>query len=380
MSAEIVIIGSGFASRQLVKNLRHRDNGVPIRVFAADSCDEYSKPELSHVFSLGQTAEDLSRQRAAAWAEAQNIMLHPHSRVSRIETASRRVITDAGNFLYGKLVLATGAEPIRPPVSGSELMVTLNSQRDYRQCEAAIRHAKRMLVLGGGLVGTELAMDLNRAGKEVMVVDSGPGLLCRLLPPEIAGRLQHRLLQNGVHFMFGSELSAIERDQDGLVASFSQKHQQRFDAIICAIGLRPNVALAREAGLGVQRGIVVDDALATSDPDIYALGDCAEIHGKLMPYLQPATLAAMTLAKNLTGEASKLLLPTMLIKVKTPDMPLHLAGDTANPALNWEVAFSSAGLVAKGFDDEGTLNAFVVSEDHMKLAFSMLKSVKQSGK
>lgn len=380
MSAEIVIVGSGFASRQLVKNIRQRDKDVPIQIFAADSCDEYNKPELSHVFSLRQTADDLSRQRAAAWAEAQNITLHPHSRVSHIETAGRRVTTTAGDFHYTRLVLATGAEPIRPPVSGSELMYTLNSQRDYRQCETAITHAKRVLILGGGLIGTELAMDLNRAGKEVLVVDRGPGLLCTLLPPEIAGRLQHQLAQNGVRFLFGSELCAIERHQHGLVASFSQGHQQRFDAIICAIGLRPNVALAREAGLNVQRGIVVDDALATSNPDIYALGDCAEIHGKFMPFLQPATLAAMTLAKNLTGDASTLLLPTMLIRIKTPDMPFHLAGDTANPMLNWELSFSSAGLVAKGFDDQGVLNAFVVSEDHMKLAFSMLKSIKQCGK
>jgi nitric oxide reductase FlRd-NAD(+) reductase len=380
VSAEIVVIGSGFAARQLIKNLRSQDKNVPVRLIAADSCDEYNKPELSHVFSMGCDADALTRQTAAEWAESQGIMLHPFTRVTAIDTAAHVVTTSAGDFSYGKLVLATGAQAVVPTVKGSDLICTLNSQQDYRSCQARLAGAERVLMIGGGLIGTELAMDFSRAGKSVTVVDRSSSLLSALLPPEIAARLQNRLMHNGVEFIFRSELTALSRYQDALQASFSNGLMRTFDAVVCAIGLRPDLTLARDAGIEVRHGVVVDETLATSAADVYALGDCAEIAGKLLPYLQPATLAAMTLARNLTGNPAKLTLPAMLIKVKTPDMPLHLAGDPANSSYRWEMELSPAGIIAKGFDENDLLRAFVVSEDHMKLAFSMLKEIKLTGK
>lgn len=375
MSEDIVIIGSGFAARQLVKHLRQQDKTVPIRVIAGDSCDEYNKPELSHVISLHCAADDLTRQTAADWAESQNIMLHPFTAVSDIDPVARRVKSSAGDFPYGKLVLATGARPVIPAMPGSDLIYTLNSQQEYRQCAAGLMNAKRVLIIGAGLIGTELAMDLNRAGKQVTIIDRNAGLLAALLPPEISGRLQHRLTHNGVQMLFQTVVTELARQADTVEATFSDGEKKRFDAVVCAIGLRPDSELAKRAGIEVRHGIVVDRTLATSVPDIYALGDCAEIEGKLMPYLQPATLAAITLAKNLTGQATNLTLPPMLIKVKTPDMPLQLAGDPANPAYNWQMAFSSDGVIAKAYDPDGVMRAFVVSEDHMKVAFSLLKAL-----
>ena len=232
-----------------------------------------------------------------------------------------------------------------------------------------------MLLIGGGLIGTELAMDLNRAGKQVTLVDRSGSLLSALMPPEISGRLQHRLTLAGVEMRFNCELSSLARHHDTLIATLNNGQQIACDAAVCAIGLRPNIALAQQAGLETRRGIVVDDRLTTSRPDIFALGDCAEIQGKLMPYLQPAQLAAMTLAKNLTGNSASLSLPAMLVRIKTPDLPLHLAGNAGDAELNWEMQFSKAGIVAKGLDAAGQLKAFVVSEDHMKQALPLLKQL-----
>ena len=285
VSADIVIIGSGFAARQLVKFIRQQDKSVPVRIIAADSCDEYNKPELSHVFSMGYRAEALTRQTAAQWAESQNIMLHPFTRVSGIDRAARLVQTSAGDFPYGRLVLATGAGAMVPAVKGRELIYTLNSQQEFRQCEADLINAERVLMIGGGLIGTELTMDFTRAGKQVTLIDRSASLLSALLPPEIGGRLQHHLVRSGVQFRFQTELVELARDGDALEARFSNGERGRFDAVVCAIGLRPDLDLAQKAGIEVRRGIVVDDALATSAPDIYALGDCAEIQGRLMPYL-----------------------------------------------------------------------------------------------
>jgi nitric oxide reductase FlRd-NAD(+) reductase len=375
MINDIVIIGSGFAARQLVKNLRKLDQTRSIHVIARDSCDEYNKPDLSHVFSQGVLAEELTRERGADWAEKNHIILHPHTEVLRINRTERCVETSTGNVHYGKLVLATGAEAIRPQVPGSELMYTLNSQQDYYRCGSSVRDAKRVLLVGGGLIGTELAMDLNRANKEVTLIDRATCLLPALLPQEIAARLQNHLTQANVTFRFKTELLSLVSLDGSIVATFNDLRQYHFDAVLCAIGLRPDTSLAEIAGLEVNRGIVVDNRLRTSDPDIFALGDCAEIQGKLLPYLQPALMAAMTLAKCLTGPDVELTLPRMLVKVKTPDLPLHLAGDTGNASLKWVMEFDKTGIVAKGFDDMQKLRAFVVSEDHISQAFNLMKTL-----
>ncbi|EOW6645566.1 NADH:flavorubredoxin reductase NorW [Cronobacter muytjensii] len=378
MTQELIVIGSGFAARQLVRHLRQQDSTRPVRVIAADSGDDYNKPDLSHVFTNGQRADDLTRQSAGEWAEQSHILLHPFTQATAIDTAARTVTTTAGTFPWRQLVLATGAQAIVPPVEGSELMFTLNSQQEYRRCEAALRDAKRVLLLGGGLIGTELAMDLNRAGKQVTLVDTGTSLLSSVLVPEISARLQTVLAQNGVTLRLCTGLSSLARHHDSLVATLTDGHQQSVDAVVCAIGLRPDLTLAKSAGLVSRRGIVVDDRLATSHPDIYALGDCAEIRGRLLPFLQPAQLCAMTLARNLCGAAQNLTLPAMLVKVKTPLMPLHLAGDTANRELDWEMRITADGVVARGLDGQGTLRAFVVSEERMKQAFGLLKELNAS--
>lgn len=145
--------------------------------------------------------------------------------------------------------------------------------------------------------------------------------------------------------------------------------------MIAASGLRPETALARRAGVVVNRGVCVDSYLQTSHPDIYAIGDCAEINGQVLPFLQPIQLSAMCTAKNLLGGNAPLKLPAMLVKVKTPELPLHLAGETQRRDLSWQITAESDGMIAKGMSGEGQLRAFVVSEDRMKEAFALLKTL-----
>ena len=140
-------------------------------------------------------------------------------------------------------------------------------------------------------------------------------------------------------------------------------------------GLRPETALARRAGLTINRGVCVDSYLQTSNTDIYALGDCAEINGQVLPFLQPIQLSAMVLAKNLLGNNTPLKLPAMLVKIKTPELPLHLAGETQRQDLRWQINTERQGMVARGVDDADQLRAFVVSEDRMKEAFGLLKTL-----
>ncbi|MDU2188508.1 MAG: FAD-dependent oxidoreductase [Klebsiella pneumoniae] len=319
MSDGIVIIGSGFAARQLVKNIRKQDAQIPLTLIAADSMDEYNKPDLSHVISRGQKADDLTLQSAGEFAEQYTLRLFPHTWVSDI--------------------------------------------------------AKRVLIVGGGLIGCELAMDFCRAGKAVTVVDNSASVLAALMPPEASSRLQHRLTEMGVHLMLKTQLEGLEQTADGIRVSLDRQRAITVDAVVAAAGLRPETSLARHAGLQINRGIVVNSQLQTSDPAIYALGDCAEINGVVLPFLQPILLSAMCLSKNLLAQAGELKLPPMLVKVKTPDLPLHLAGDTRRDDLTWNIVAAKEGLVAKGVDAENQLRAFVVSEDKMKEAFALLKQL-----
>ncbi|MGO2466023.1 MAG: NADH:flavorubredoxin reductase NorW [Serratia proteamaculans] len=375
MNPGILIVGSGFAARQLVKNLRRLNSDVPIRLIAADSCDEYNKPELSHVISQNQTADALTRQTCGSFAEQFQLTLHPNTRITDIDTQHKRVCSGEQSWQYDKLVLAVGASAIVPPVTGNELMLTLNSQQEYRDGELTLLQAQRVLILGGGLIGCELAMDMCRAGKQVTLVDRSGSLLSALMPIEASSRLQHCLQQMGVEVLLNQQLSALIQQDRGIQVTLGNGRQLSVDAAIASVGLRPNVGLARQANLQVDRGIRVNNRLQTSQIDVYALGDCAEIDGQLLPFLQPIQFSAMALAKNLLGAEEGVKLPAMLVKVKTPNLPLHLAGETHRQDLSWNIVAEQQGMIAKGFDRQQQLRAFIVSEDHMKLAFGLLKEL-----
>uniref|UniRef100_UPI000F4C85C7 NADH:flavorubredoxin reductase NorW n=1 Tax=Raoultella ornithinolytica TaxID=54291 RepID=UPI000F4C85C7 len=366
MSDGIVIIGSGFAARQLVKNIRKQDTHIPLTLIAADSMDEYNKPDLSHVVSRGQRADDLTLQTAGEFAEQYHLRLFPYTWVSDLDAAAKVVKSQDREWRYDKLVLATGAAPFIPPVPGHELMLTLNSQREYGAAQSQLHDAQRVLIVGGGLIGCELAMDFCRAGKAVTVVDNSASVLSALMPPEVSSRLQHRLTDMGVHLMLKTQLEGLEQTADGIRVSLDRQRSVTVDAVVAAAGLRPETALARHAGLMIRRGVVVNSRLQTSDPAIYALGDCAEINGSVLPFLQPILLSAMCLVKNLLSQANELTLPPMLVKVKTPDLPLHLAGETQRDDLTWNLVAAKEGVVAKGVDAANQLRAFVaVSYTHL---------------
>ena len=373
-SREIVVIGSGFAAQQLVKSLRKLDGERPIRLITADSGDEYNKPDLSHVVSRGCAAAAMTRLSGSEFAEQQRITLQPHCQVLGIDPARRTLLTAQGSFPYGQLVLATGASAVRPDMVGSEFLVTLNSQQEYAAAEASIRQARRILVLGAGLIGCELAMDMASAGKEVTLVDLADSPLGALLPATLTQPLQQVLRSQGVSLQFGTGIARIDAQPgDGWRVNLTDGRVSAQDLVIAAIGLTPNLDLARGAGLAVERGIRVDDLLCTSDPHIFALGDCVQWRGQLLPFLQPIVLGANALAKTLLGTPTPLILPPMLIKVKTPRYPLQLAGRTKGEDLAWQCRWNSHGLVAEARGEDGELCGFVVGGDQMSAAFPLLR-------
>ncbi|MCB2384041.1 NADH:flavorubredoxin reductase NorW [Shewanella sp. N2AIL] len=378
MPRPIVIIGSGFAAYQLVKTLRRLNTEQAITLITADSGDEYHKPDLSHVFSRQQMAADLIKLTAAEFAKEQQIDLLNHSEVTHIDK-DRKVVfcTQGREVAYEKLVLATGARPFIPKMSGDAINAihTFNSLSEYQACQANIRSAAKVLVIGAGLVGVELAMDLATAGKQVFLVDPQASLMANLLPEMLSQKLAAVLAKQGVTVQLQTRVSQLQHQDSSIAVSLDNDLHFTCDAVICAAGLIPNSQLAQNAGLEVNKGIIVNEYLQTSDSDIYALGDCAHINGQSMAYLQPALLSANALASTLLNQATAVNFPAMLVKVKTPLLPMQLGGITVSNVHRWRVDIDAQGTCIKALDADEILLGFIVTEDKMKQAFGLLKQL-----
>ena len=398
MTAPIVIIGSGFAAYQLVKNIRRQDADVGIMVITADEGDEYNKPDLSHVFSKQQSADALIQLTGAAFAEQYKLTLLAHTRVERIDPQGQCVYAEGDCYHYSKLVLATGAKAFVPPTGGnaSEHIITLNSLAEYRQSQDVIQASSKVLIMGGGLIGIELAMDLQASGKSVVVIEPNSRILANVTPDFVALKLEQQLQAGGLTLVLNDLVesinqSSVESTNQSLVESTKQSYSQHTDknqllvttkagqcfeadCVISAAGLRPNTQLAVQTGIEVNRGIKVNNQLMTSAEHVYALGDCAEINGQVMAYLQPIVLSANVLAKQVLGQASELRLPAMMVKVKTPTYPIQVGGQFGQSSA-WKVDFDQQGIVAQAFDQESNMTGFVVTNDNVNQAFSLLRKV-----
>ena len=377
MNQSVVIIGSGFASYQLVKALRKQSADLPITVITADNGDEYSKPDLSHVFTKQQQAADLVTISGEDFARELSIKLMPFTRVETINPEQQYLVANGEQLHYGKLVLAMGARPFIPAISGdaAEQIITLNSLKDYQAHQQKLDSAKQVLVIGAGLVGTEIAMDLLSAGREVVLTDRANRIMPGLLPEYLSARLFKTLSAKPCSMALENEVSSLSQAGDEIEVTMADGKQFHVDAVISAVGLKPATRLAEEAGILVNKGIVVNRQLQTSNPNIFALGDCAEIEGKVLSFLQPIMLSANTLAKTLLGESANLLLPAMLVKVKTPLLPMQLSGQTSGDDLLWKVDATSEGMLARAFNNNDELVGFVATEAMMPKAFPLLREL-----
>lgn len=378
MQTPIVIIGSGFAAYQLIKTVRRMDAHIPIQVFTAEDGAEYNKPDLSHVFSRKQTASDLVVKSGDMFAKEHNIDLFANTKVEKVDIYTQQVTANGQVYPYGKLVFATGAKAFVPPMNGDGVgdVLTLNSLQEYQAAETQISRAKRVLIIGGGLIGVEIAMDLATCGKNVTVIEPNTRLLANLIPEFIALPIERQLKQQGIQLGLETSVVAVERSESGLTATLRCGRTVETDIVISAAGLCANTQLAKEAAIRVNKGIVVDSRLQTSTRNVFALGDCAEIQDRMMPYLQPIVLGANVLAKQLLGQDAQLVLPPMMVKVKTPSYPIQLAG-TVNEVDHWEVNISVSGVVAKAKDDNDHLVGFVVTNEQIEQAFPLLRELSQ---
>lgn len=315
------------------------------------------------------------------------MVIKTKAQVREIDIEQQCVHVGDDTIHYSKLVLATGATPFIPPAKGLKrgATITLNSLEEFEKHKAKIDDARRVTVIGGGLIGVELAFDLQIAGKDVTIIEPASYLLSSLVPPFVSLELEQMLRQSGVTVETDSAICRATYLKEDIRLQTTSSRLIRTDAVIAAAGLKPNTTLATQAGVTVNKGIVVDQTMKTSANNVYAIGDCAEIEGRIMAYLQPAILSANVLAKQLITsdgmpeEADiKLKLPHIITKVKTPSYPIQLAGRDLQTAQSWETRFDPKGIIAKDFNVDNQLVGFIVTGEHTKAAFPLLKELQTS--
>jgi rubredoxin---NAD+ reductase len=373
----VVIVGSGLAGYSVAREVRKQDKESRILVVTSDDGHLYSKPMLSEALRLGSSAADLSTRDAEGMAAQFKGDVWTQVQVDHIDTSKQTLATTRGEVGYDKLVLALGAESVALPLDAKSRphVFAVNDLCDYRRFRQAADGKKVVAVLGAGLIGCEFANDLVRAGFEVKVIDLAHAPLSRILPLPNSRFLHDALDRAGVEWHLGTGVQTIDVQPHGVRVSLTDGGNVDADIVLCAIGLRPRVALAREAGLDVARGIVVNARLQTSDPNVYALGDCAEINGLWMPYIAPIGPAAKVVAANLTGKASEVRYAAMPIVVKTPDCPTVVCPPPDGLAGAWRSDSDAAGVQSLFTDATGALRGFALSGAHAERSHALAQSV-----
>jgi rubredoxin-NAD+ reductase len=359
----IVIIGSGLAGYTLLKEIRKRDTISPLTLVTADDGAFYSKPNLSNALTTGKTAAALASASADKMAADLNVTILTRKRASSIDTAAQRVGIEDGELDYRTLVLALGADPIPHSLSGdgAATVLSVNDLADYAAFRCAIDGKKRITVLGGGLIGCEFANDLANAGYTVDVVHLGDWPLERLLPVEAGQRLADSLAALGVNWHFGHTAKRVESTIEGYQVELDNGERIAADVVLSAIGLLPRIQLAQSAGIPVGRGIKTNRLLETGAPNVYAMGDCAEIEGLNLPYVQPLMLQARALAATLAGEPTPVIYPAMPVMVKTPAHPVAVLPPKIGSVGGWKVECSNTGICALHTDEAGRLQGFALT-------------------
>ncbi|MDN6274886.1 FAD-dependent oxidoreductase [Psychrobacter sp.] len=329
----IVIIGAGLAGWHVVDAVRAKDKDIPITLITADSGDRYHKPMLTMAISQKKSAADLVRATGADAAEAANIKLLANTQVTDIDAASQQlqlvsalrsdpVYTNYATADYGKLILAMGAHPIFPKSLPENLVWHVNHIERFGQLQEKLADgSQHVAIVGAGMVGTEIAEDLLKAGHQVSLIDLNDAPLSQMLPAKATARIAKAIESQGIQFLGGYQVSAVTRISDGgddgklqvdyqpLASDEDSSSAQPLetlvvDHVIASTGLTVDTQLPTAAGVEFDRrtGIVVDaTTLRTKADNIYAIGDCMSIDGVACRYVAPLRAQAATIADDILG-------------------------------------------------------------------------------
>lgn len=335
----IVVVGSGLASFAVLRELRKLSPEAKLTMVTLEDGHFYSKPALSTALAKGKSAETLVTTPCEKMAAQLKLDARIGRQAEAIDRAGKALLTTGGPVLYDALVLATGALPIRPSIAGNAAhrAIAINQLDHYSRFRTELRDGARVLIMGAGLVGAEFANDLVTSGYKPVVVDMLALPLAQLVPPAVGEKVRDALASAGVEWRLGRTITAInyKGDAPGYVATLDDRTEIEADLVLSAVGLRPNVALAAEAGLDVGVGIKVSECGQTSDPHIFAIGDCAEYRHGLSAYVTPIMAAARGIARSALGTPTEIRFPPLSVQVKTALLPINLLAPPRSAEGEW---------------------------------------------
>src|ERR1700720_875694 len=360
LSEPLVIVGNGMAAARLVDELTKIALGrYAIAVIGAEPRLAYNRVLLSSVLA-GETATHDIELKPAAWWRDRGVTLKYGCVAIEIDVGRRELkIAHEESIVFSRLVLATGSTPLRLNVSGADLagVHTFRDSRDVDMLLTLAARKKRVVVVGGGLLGLEAAYGLAKAGAPVTLIHLMDRLMERQLDAPAAQLLKSLIERKGISILLNANTARLHGESRVEGVELANGRRIDADAVIFAAGIRPNVTLAKEAGIAVNRGIVVDDTLQTGAPDIFALGECAEHRCICYGLVEPAYEQAGVLARHLAGGAASYDGSIVATNLKVSGVGVFSAGDFIGAPGTETIVLNDA--------KHGTYKKLVVSEGRL---------------
>jgi nitrite reductase (NADH) large subunit len=347
MSEPLVVIGNGMAAARFADELSQRALGrYAVAIVGAEPRLAYNRVLLSSVLA-GEVASSGIELKPSHWWRDRGITLRYGCGATAVDTAARTVtLADGQSLPFSKLVFATGSQPIRPAIPGMELpgVITFRDINDIWNIWHRAGAGDRVVVIGGGLLGLEAAYGLAKAGARVTVLHLMDRLMERQLDAQAAAMLQRAVEAMGIEVVLSADTAEIIGN--GRVEGVVLKDGRTIDAdaVVVAIGIRPSADLAREAGIAVTRGIMVDDALETNIAGIHAIGECAEHRGICYGLVEPAHEQARVLADRLAGREAHYAGSVLATNLKVSGVNVFSAGKFLGGEDTEEILLSDPGI------------------------------------
>lgn len=303
----ILVIGAGPAGTRCAVRIAERDPAAEVTLCGAEAALPYDRVGLSNLLANEKTVPDLITHDLAALRE-QRIHFRPSTPIASLDRAAHEAVTARGERIpYDRAVIATGSRAIRLPVAGAELpgVLTYRTMDDVRAMLAAALRGGPAVVVGGGLLGLEAAAGLALRGMKVTVLHVMDWVMERQLDAGAGALVARRMGLRGIAFAMPAQLAAIEGEERVTGVRLADGRVIRAGIVVMAVGIRPDTVLAKASGLDVNRGIVVDGGMRSSDPDVLAIGECAEVEGRTIGLVAPALAQAEIAAASLAGESAR---------------------------------------------------------------------------
>ncbi|WP_371868849.1 NAD(P)/FAD-dependent oxidoreductase [Duganella lactea] len=331
MKPALVVIGNGMAGMRTVEELyKLAPDMYDITVFGAEPHGNYNRILLSPVLAGEKSVEDIMLN-TREWYVQHGITLHAGDPVEHIDRRKRVVRAKSGlEVKYDRLLIATGSKPFIIPVPGHQLngVLAFRDIQDVEQMLAMARNHRNAVVIGGGLLGLEAANGLQRQGMSVIVVHVTEALMNQQLDKPAAALLQKALEAKGLKFMMGAQTEEILGSERVTGVRFKDGTEIPADLVVMTAGVRPNIELAKAAGLHCERAIVVDDTLQTYDPRIYAVGECVQHRSATFGLVAPIWDQARVCGAHLAGAGvRRYVQQTSPTRLKVTGVDLYSVGD-----------------------------------------------------